>query len=64
MMVIPEKDSLENYITVPVWDFIADMKYDEPQAAQDGYPVFEQQDVSILTINAMDGSVIDRQQGY
>jgi beta-lactamase regulating signal transducer with metallopeptidase domain len=64
LMTIPEKDNLQNYITVPVWDFIGDMKYDGKKVAQDGYPAYELQDISILTINAMDGAVIDREQGY
>ena len=64
IMAIPEKDNLQNYITIPVWDFIADMKYDKKYVAQDGYPAIEQQNMSILTISAMDGSIINREQGY
>jgi beta-lactamase regulating signal transducer with metallopeptidase domain len=64
LMVIPEKDNLENYITVPVWDFIGDMVYDEKYVAQDGYPANEEKDVSIVTVNAANGSIIDREQGF
>lgn len=64
LMVIPEKDNLENYITVPVWDFIADEEYDKKVTAQDGYESEGQKNCSIMTINAIDGSVIDREQGY
>ena len=63
-MVIPEKDNFESYIMVPVWDFIADMTLDEEQMSQEGFLDEGQRDVSILTINAIDGTVIDREQGY
>jgi beta-lactamase regulating signal transducer with metallopeptidase domain len=64
LMVIPEKDNLENYITVPVWDFIGDMTLDGNAATQEGSIDEGMQNVSILTINAIDGTVIDREQGY
>ena len=64
LMPIPEKDNLENYITVPVWDFIADMTYDEEVYAQDGYPAEGQKNVSIVTVNAINGTIINREQGY
>jgi beta-lactamase regulating signal transducer with metallopeptidase domain len=64
LMVIPEKDNFESYITVPVWDFIGDMTLDQQGEMQEGGFDPGQQDVSILTINAIDGSVIDREQGY
>ena len=64
LMVIPEKDSFESYITVPVWDFIGDMTLDQQGEMQEGGYDPGQQDVSILTINAIDGTVINRFQGY
>ncbi len=64
LMAIIEKDSLENYITVPVWDFIADQEYEEDYTSQDGYPIEGDKDVSILTINAINGSIINRERGY
>lgn len=64
LMVIPEKDNLESYITVPVWDFIADEDYDKEVMCQDGYPGEGQKNCSIMTINAVDGTIISREQGY
>ena len=64
VMVIPEKDNLDNYLTVPVWDFIADMTLEGDGMTQEGFIDEGQQNVSILTINAINGTVIDRQQGY
>ena len=64
VMVIPEKDDLDSYITVPVWDFIADMTLEGDGMTQEGIADEGQQNVSILTINAINGTVIDRQQGY
>lgn len=64
LMVIPEKDNLESYITIPVWDFIADEDYDKEVMSQDGYPGEGQKNCSIITINAIDGTIISREQGY
>jgi hypothetical protein len=64
LMVIPEKDNLENYITVPVWDFIADQEYEEGFTDQEGNPFEGNKDISILTINAVNGTIISRGQGY
>ncbi len=64
LMAVPEKDNLESYITVPVWDFIADMEYDEEAVTQYGFAAEGEKDISILTINAIDGTIIDREQGY
>lgn len=64
LMLIPEKDNLLSYITVPVWDFVGNMKYNEDVEAQDGFPVNDIYGISIVTINAIDGSIIDRELGY
>ncbi|MGE5494389.1 MAG: DUF6034 family protein [Burkholderiales bacterium] len=64
LMVIPEKDNLENYITVPVWDLIADQEYEEGLTDQEGNPFEGRKDISILTINAVNGTIINREQGY
>ena len=64
LMIIPEKDNPGIYITVPVWDFIADVEYDEEVITDEGLPAYEQENVSILTINAIDGTIIDRERGY
>lgn len=64
LMTIPEMNNLDNYITVPVWDFVGSMKYNEEVETQDGYPVRDLYGLSIVTINAIDGSIIDRDLGY
>ena len=64
LMMTLEKDSTESYIMIPVWDYIGDINYDQELTAQDGYPIEGEKNVSILTINAIDGTVIDREQGY
>ncbi len=46
------------YVYLPVWDFIGDCTY-----KLDGIR-YGEYDVSFLTINAIDGSVIDRVAGY
>ncbi len=64
LMPIPEKDNLDNYITVPVWDFIADMTYDKEVYSQEGSLAEGQKNVSIVTVNAINGTIINREQGY
>ena len=58
-MVIPVKDDLSTFRTIPVWDFIGvdntfadeiDPRYNDER--------------SFVTINAIDGSIIDRDLGY
>ncbi len=46
------------YVYLPVWDFIGDCTYQLDGIKNGEY------DVSFLTINAIDGSVIDRVAGY
>ena len=64
LTVIPEKNNLDNYITVPVWDFIADMTYDEDIYDEYGHIYKGEMDISILTVNAIDGTIINREQGF
>jgi len=48
----------KQYAYLPIWDFIGDWTYKDEA---DGY---EASDISLLTLNAIDGSVIDRELGY
>ncbi len=50
--------SEDRYVYLPVWDFIGDCTY-KLDGIQDG-----EYNVSFLTINAIDGSIIDRVAGY
>ncbi len=51
---ISEADSFDTGLLVPVWDFIGTRTQGE----------YTEENKTILTINAIDGSVIDRAQGY
>ena len=64
LMMTPEKDNLDTYIMIPVWDYIGDINYDQEIITQDGYVKKGPQNVAVLTINAIDGTIIDREQGY
>jgi hypothetical protein len=64
LMMTLEKDNLDNYIMIPVWDFVGDQEYNDEIITQEGEPLRGQKNVAILTINAIDGTVIDREQGY
>ena len=56
MMRIMEKDQLMKFMDVPVWDFIGSLELD-------GKPdLFGEQ--SFATVNAIDGSFINREWGY
>lgn len=63
-MVIPQKDDPSIYRTIPVWDFIGPDTADPSIIAkmkEQGIPV---RPLSYLTVNAIDGSIIDRGLGY
>lgn len=65
LMAIPEKDNLENLVTVPVWDFIADEEFDDKEAVDvEGFALEGEKDISIVTVNAINGTIINREQGY
>ncbi len=56
MMRIQDKNSPATGLIVPVWDFFGTMTLD----GQD----LPTERISYLTVNAIDGSIIDRRQGY
>jgi hypothetical protein len=59
---IPVKDKPNEYMLVPVWDFFGTLKTE----FNDQNKMSEESDysaASFLTINAIDGSVIDRASG-
>jgi beta-lactamase regulating signal transducer with metallopeptidase domain len=64
-MVVPEKDNISSYRTIPVWDFIGPYSTDQEEIdslASHGIDLTDP--ISFLTVNAIDGSVIDRNLGY
>lgn len=64
LMPTAEKDNVGNYVIIPVWDFVGDMDYNQEIIMEDGYKQQGEHNIAILTINAIDGTVIDREQGY
>ena len=62
MMRIQEKDKQDEFLTVPVWDFFGTrtVKYTDSRSDT----VTSGDMTSFLTINAIDGSIIDRSYGY
>ena len=58
MMRVAKKDTSGGYMYVPVWDFFGHYIY---QRESDSY---SERACSMLTINAIDGSIIDRGLGY
>ena len=55
-MCTMDRDRPERHLLIPVWDFYGEREF------RDGYYAFDNQ--SLFTINAMDGTVIDRDYGY
>ena len=55
-MCTMDQDRPERHLLIPVWDFYGEREF------RDGYYTFDNQ--SLFTINAMDGTVIDRDYGY
>lgn len=57
--MISEKDRFDTGLLVPVWDFIGTTEH-----TVSGGIVMNEKYGSIMTVNAIDGSVIDRELGY
>lgn len=57
LMRVKEKDADGSGVLVPVWDFFGTQTLGDRTIGQDGYQ-------SLLTINAVDGGIIDRNLGY
>lgn len=57
LMRVKEKDVGESGVLIPVWDFFGAQSFGGVTLGRDGYQ-------SLLTINAVDGSIIDRNLGY
>jgi hypothetical protein len=64
LMVTKEKDDIGSYIMIPVWDFVGDITYDQEVFTVEGEPYEGENNIAILTINAIDGTIINREQGY
>jgi hypothetical protein len=59
LMRITEENSRHTGLLIPVWDFFGDVT-----VMPEGSIPYEQTGGSLLTVNAIDGSVIDRGLGY
>lgn len=59
---IPVKDKPNEYMLVPVWDFFGMLKTEFNDQSKPS-EIFDHSATSFLTINAIDGSVIDRASG-
>lgn len=55
-MCTMDRNRPKRHLLIPVWDFYGEREF------RDGYYTFDNQ--SLFTINAMDGTVIDRDYGY
>lgn len=60
-MRISEANDFQSGLLVPVWDFIGTKKYKYNTKSNDENGENEE---SLMTINAIDGTVIDKQLGY
>jgi len=63
MMRVAKEDSMDSYYYLPVWDFLGPtVVYSAEESEGEGIPLTSGK--SFLTINAIDGSIIDRGLGY
>lgn len=62
---ITEQNSLKQGLLIPVWDFFGSktVYFNDRTGKEESYTV-QEAGQSLLTINAIDGSVIDREKGY
>ena len=60
LMRITEQNSRDTALLIPVWDFIGDVTITPYEG--DPYPFSDNR--SLITINAIDGTIIDRDLGY
>ena len=58
VILVPESDNSGSYIATPVWEFIGNMQFDEPVNIEGQYEITEQQDICIVRINAIDGTIM------
>lgn len=58
VVMVPDDQDATSYIATPVWEFIGNMKFDEPVYLEGNYEMTEQKDVCIVRINALDGTII------
>jgi hypothetical protein len=61
-MVARKKDNPDHLMLVPVWDFLGTRIWKDTNSGKDVSS--GNVNLSFLTINAIDGSVIDRNLGY
>jgi len=59
-MRVLDRNNPEQTLIVPVWDFFGHVRKDDGTTV----PRFDELGASLLTLNAMDGTVIDRTYGY
>ncbi len=71
MTIVKKKDTNDEYMAIPVWDFFgnfswtySDKAIEEWKEPNKTYKTITWPGLSELTINAIDGSVIDRSLGY
>ncbi|MBV9232339.1 MAG: hypothetical protein JOZ18_23730 [Chloroflexi bacterium] len=65
LMRVQIKDQPDTYMMTPVWDFFGSINPKRGPLTFNGYDFPTNYSVqSFLTINAIDGSIIDRKQGY
>lgn len=62
---IPVKDNLNEYELVPAWDFIgiSEIYNTENKAFESQFNIYTGDRVCLITVNALDGSIIDRRFG-
>lgn len=64
LMRVIEQNNTKQGLLIPVWDFFGSTTQTVVQDGKEYVDTFKSATRSLLTLNAIDGAVIDRQQGY
>jgi hypothetical protein len=64
LMRVIEQNNTKQGLLIPVWDFFGSTTQTVVQDGKEYVDTYKSATRSLLTINAIDGAVIDRQQGY
>ena len=64
LMRVSEQNNLSQGLLIPVWDFFGTLTTRYEEAGLQKTYTLEEEGLSWLTINAIDGSVVDRARGY
>ena len=64
VMRIRSKDTLSEGLLIPVWDFWGTVSYHAADSAYSDVAPSREEYTVAMTVNAIDGTIVDRESGY